>query len=239
MTILFLFLLGLVFGSFLGALTYRLPRKVSINDGRSKCPNCSKIIAWYDNIPVISFLILRGRCRNCKKEISVRYSLIELATAVTFVLIGPNTVTLAIATILIAIFVIDLEHQLIFDELVFAGLGVLIANLLILDSPLIFHYLLAGFLAANFLLFLNLITRGRGMGLGDVKLALLIGTFLGLNKFMPWLLMSFISGSVVGLFLIVTKKATIKQKVPFGPFLIIGAILTTIFGNVIMKFFVF
>jgi prepilin signal peptidase PulO-like enzyme (type II secretory pathway) len=225
-----LLVLGLVTGSFLGALTYRLPRRISINEGRSKCPECNHQISWFDNIPVLSFLILHGKCRNCKVKISPRYPLIESVTAVTFVIIGFNPLSLIFALILIAVFVIDLEHQIIPDELTFFGLLFLTLNLLLFNQELLFVNLLAGLISANILLFLNLITNGRGMGLGDVKLAILIGAIVGLNMFLVWIFFSFIAGSIVGIILIALKKANLKQKIAFGPFLIIGLVLSFYFG---------
>src|SRR5258708_9449255 len=238
MVSLFLFVLGLVIGSFLGALTYRLPREISIAKGRSFCENCKHQIRWYDNIPLLSYLILRGKCRDCHTEISLRDPLIELSSGIIFVLIGLNPVLLVISAILIAIFVTDLEFQLIFDELVFGGLAFLILTFIVTDQTKIFELLLAGFLGANILLFLNLITKGRGMGLGDVKLALLIGPMLGLEKLLTWLFFSFVSGAIIGVLLILFKGASMKQKIAFGPFLIIGFLLTLMFGNYFSKLLV-
>jgi prepilin signal peptidase PulO-like enzyme (type II secretory pathway) len=215
--IVILFALGLIIGSFLGALTYRLPRNISIAKGRSFCPNCKHQIAAYDNIPVISWLILGGKCRNCKHKISFREPLIEISTAIIFIIIGFNVIALILACILISIFIIDFEHQLIPDELVFIGIAVLMPSL---------TNLLAGLLAANLLLFLNLITKGKGMGLGDVKLAILLGAIVGLSSLFNWLFMSFLVGAMVGIILMLAGIAKLKQKIAFGPFLIIGLVLT-------------
>src|SRR5260221_14472708 len=118
----FLGILGLVIGSFLSAFTYRFPRDISTAKGRSKCPRCGSLISWYDNIPLFSFILLSGKCRNCQKPISIRYPIIELTTAVVFVVVGFNILNLVLACILISIFVIDFEHQIIPDELIFIGL---------------------------------------------------------------------------------------------------------------------
>src|SRR5258708_581576 len=223
MIVAFLFILGLIIGSFLAALTYRLPKNISISKGRSKCPNCDHQIASYDNIPLLSFLLLLGHCRHCHSQISFRYLLIELATVIIFVIVGFNIFNLIFACILLSIFVIDLEHQIIPDELVFVGLAIFaIYNI---QNTLCFSNLLAGFLSALLLLTLNLVTKGRGMGLGDVKLALLLGSFVGINLFLNWLFFSFVAGAVVGILLIIGGKATMKQKIAFGPFLIIGFLL--------------
>ncbi len=231
---LFLLTTGLVIGSFLGLITYRLPRNISVVFGRSRCPGCKSNISWYDNVPVLSFLVLGGHCRNCKQEISVRYPLIEILTGVVFVFVGLNVFNLIIACLLISIFVIDLEEQIIPDELVFAGIMVFILKLLFLHQS-IFESLLAGFLSASFLLFLHMVTKGRGMGLGDVKLAILIGSIMGLNLFLVWLFFSFVSGAIVGIILILVKKVRFSERIAFGPFLIAGVVLVSLFGEAFFR----
>lgn len=226
-----LLVLGLMIGSFLGMLSYRLPRKINFTNDRSRCSSCNHIIAAYDNIPLLSFLILRGKCRNCHKKISFREPLIEIATGITFVLMGFNIINLILAAILIAIFIIDLENQIIPDELVFLGLFVFIFGQILSSNPFLYESLIAGFISAILLLLLNLLTKGKGMGLGDVKLALLLGAMSGLNLFLVWLFFSFLSGAIVGVILILVKAAKLKGKIAFGPFLIIGLILTVYFGQ--------
>ncbi len=221
----FQFIIGLVIGSFLGAFTYRFPRGTSIGEGRSKCPDCKNIIFWYDNIPLFSYLFLHGKCRNCKNIISYRYPIIELSAAIVFVFIGFNLINLVIASILIAIFVIDVEYQLIFDEFIFVGLLIVLSSFIFLNNQMVFSNILSGFIASLLLLSLNLITKGKGMGLGDVKLALFLGPLIGIDLFLNWLFFSFLAGAIVGIVLIIGKKATMKQKIAFGPFLIIGLVL--------------
>lgn len=223
---------GLIIGSFLSAYSYRLPREISIRNGRSKCPNCHTQIKSIDNIPILSFIFLGGKCRNCKQKISLRYPLIEISTAITFVLIGFNIFHLVIASILILIFVIDLEHQIIPDELVFFGLVIFIVFNF---QNTLYTNLLAGLLSASTLLFLNFITKGKGMGLGDVKLAILLGAIVGINLFLIWLFLSFLSGAIMGIILIIFQRAEIKSKIAFGPFLIIGLILTNLFGQSLLR----
>lgn len=225
MVYVFLLLTGFLIGSFLSVLTYRLPRRMQFISGRSRCPQCKHKILWYDNIPLFSFLFLRGKCRNCHRRISIRYPLLEFVTGVTFVVIGPNISYLVLAAIFICVFVIDIEHQIIPDELVFLGLAVVILNL----KFEIFNGLFAGFLAADFLLLLNIVTKGKGMGLGDVKLAILIGSIIGLRYFLLWLLVSFVIGAIVGIILIIFRKANLKEQIAFGPFLIIGMVVTKFF----------
>lgn len=220
MSVFLSFILGLVFGSFLNVLIWRLPKGMTIL-GRSVCPKCKKQIAWYDNIPLFSFFLLRGKCRNCHKAISRQYPLVEAITGIGFVLIGWNFPWLVLFCLLLAIFVIDLQHQIIPDELVFAGIIVALPFCRSSD-------LLAGFIAASFLLLIHLITRGRGMGLGDVKLAVFGGMVVGLELVFNWLVLSFLTGAVVGVILVLVKKAKLKSQIAFGPFLILALFLTVI-----------
>lgn len=228
---LFKFTLGLILGSFIAALTYRYPKKISNMHGRSFCDNCKKQIAWYDNIPLLSFFILGGECRNCGKKISWRYPLIELSCAVGFLLINFQVIPLALFCILIIIFVIDFENQIIPDLFIFIGLIIVIFNL----KFLIFNNILAGMLCASFLLLIHLFTKGRGMGLGDVKFAVLGGLIVGLPLSPIWLFVAFLTGAVVGIILILGKKAGLKSKIAFGPFLIVSIPVTLIWGQKIIE----
>lgn len=245
-----LLILGAIAGSFIGALTYRLPRKVSIAKGRSICDFCRKKISWYDNIPVLSYVLLDGKCRNCHKKISLRYPAIELATAIGFIGIGYFSSTLkgqslqgwwalpyllTVFSILVAIFVIDLEHQLIPDNLVFFLLVITYSLLLITSAPDLYVRVASGFAAALFLLFIHLITRGRGMGLGDVKFALLGGTILGFPNTLVFLFLSFLTGAGVGIILILIKRARFGKPIPFGPYLVFGVTAALLFGDYLLK----
>lgn len=249
------FVLGSVFGSFIGAFTYRWPRGISIFDGRSECDVCKKKISWHDNIPLLSYIMLGGKCRKCDKKISIRYPVIEGSTAIIFSLVYyfynscmtglPGSIFYSelictwkqntqvwsflyfflIASILIAIFVIDFENRLIPDELAFIALFTSFLILLLSSNDQFYLYLLSGFSASLFLLLINIITLGRGMGLGDVKLALFIGIFLGWQNTILWIFISFVLGAVVGVVLIIVKKAKFGKPIPFGPFLVISFFL--------------
>jgi leader peptidase (prepilin peptidase)/N-methyltransferase len=232
--VIILTILGLVVGSFLGAYTYRYPRRIQIIKGRSFCPKCETKITWYDNLPLLSFALLNGKCRNCGKKISFRYPVIELMTALGFVGIwyfSLPSLLFIILPILMAVFVIDLEHKIIPDELVLGGFILIAFSLLMADNSSFLINLLSGFSAASFLLFLHLITKGRGMGLGDVKLALMIGTFLGWPKTLTWLLTAFLTGAMVGLILIIIKRFSFGKQIAFGPFLVVSVFLTLIWGR--------
>lgn len=232
------FVLGVVFGSFFSVVSYRYPKGISVAKGRSLCPHCSKVIKWYDNIPLFSFLVLGGKCRDCKNSISIRYPAIELISGLGFLYIwsvGGGLLNifygLVVFSILVLIFVIDLENQIIPDGFSFVAIGLLLAKLFIKDSPDIFSSLLAGFLAASFLLLINLLTLGRGMGLGDVKFAILGGLFVGIDNLLVWLFIAFLTGGFTGIILILFAKARLKDHIAFGPFLIIGLILSYVLGN--------
>ncbi len=244
LTALFIFLLGLVVGSFLNVLIYRLPRQLSVVWGRSGCPHCRKKIAWFDNIPLLSFLLLKGRCRACHSPISWRYPAVELLTAVLFALgtrvylsglsdlsylrIAELSLTLILFSALIAIFFIDLEQQIIPDSIL---LPVIV--LFFLHSLLTANYwpLVAAFSASLFLWLIWALTRGQGMGLGDVKLAFLMGLSLGFPKIIVAFYLAFLTGAVIGVILILVKRARFGQKIAFGPFLAAATIITVLWGE--------
>lgn len=235
---------GLIVGSFISAWSYRLPRGESVSKGRSKCPKCGKKISWYDNIPLLSYFILGGKCRNCGKKISVRYPLIELGTTVLYLLLYTNVVSvwepgillqfvfiLIIVTTLFAIMIIDLENQLILDKFVFFLFLIAFINLMLHDNEYIFSYLFSGFAASTFLLLLHILTKGKGMGLGDVKLALFGGMFLGLSQMVSWLFLSFVIGALIGLILLVFGKAKFGKPIPFGPFMVLSFYIMIFWGD--------
>jgi prepilin signal peptidase PulO-like enzyme (type II secretory pathway) len=249
-----LFVLGLVFGSFVSAVSWRIPKGLSFIKGRSICPKCKSKISWFDNIPLLSFLILGGKCRNCKKKISLRYPLIEIISALGFVLIykglslqgetlqGVYSISqlifsLLIFLILLTIFVIDLENQIIPDSLTFVGIIlVLLYSLFIIQNSL-FSILFPGFIAASFLMLIHIATRGLGMGLGDVKFAVLAGSLVGMKFIFVWLFLAFLTGGIAGIILILLGKAKMKTKIAFGPFLIIAIGLTFVLGEKILNYF--
>ena len=243
----FIAILGLIIGSFISAFTYRNPREISISDGRSRCPKCKREIAWYDNIPLLSYILLGGKCRNCGKKISLRYPAIEAGTAGVFLVvasqlggeggIGRLGFMLVVASILIAIFVIDLEHMIIPDSLVFILLGITFFYYILTSSYSPYTALLTGFLTSLLFLFLHLVTLGRGMGLGDVKLVIPLGMILGWPLAFVWLFLSFILGAVVGIILILSKKSSFGKHIAFGPFLVVGFFVALLWGERLLGFY--
>jgi leader peptidase (prepilin peptidase) / N-methyltransferase len=229
-------LFGALIGSFLNVVAWRLPRGESLASPPSHCPGCGAPVKPYDNIPVVSWLVLRGRCRACGTKISIRYPLVELLTAVVFALVvGLNgfdrdlVLELPFVSALIALAAIDFDHKLLPNKIVYplAAYGV-IATLLVDRDDLVEH-LAAGAGAFTFLL-IAVIAYPRGMGMGDVKLAGAMGLFLGLSV-IPALLIAFLSGSIIGLGILAREGAAGRKKaVPFGVFLALGGIVALLAG---------
>jgi len=229
-------LLGVVVGSFLNVVVHRLPRGESIVRPRSRCPSCGTQLAERDNVPVISWLALRGRCRSCGVAISPRYPLVELATGLAFaavVVIAGFDIDLLwqlpLVAALLAAAAIDLEHRIIPNKIVapLAVWGGLTALVLRLDE--LPELAIAGGGAFLFLLLTALINPA-GMGMGDVKLAGAMGLYLGAS-ILPAMFIAFLAGSLVGIGIIAVKGgAGRKTGVPFGPFLALGGIVGLLAG---------
>jgi leader peptidase (prepilin peptidase) / N-methyltransferase len=235
--------LGGLIGSFLNVVVWRLPRGESLVSPGSRCPSCERPIAPYDNVPVVSWLALRGRCRHCGAAISVRYPLVELLTALAFAAVvavrgfdAGLVLELPFVACLIALAGIDLDHKLLPNKIVYpmAAYGVL-ATVLV-DSGDLVENLIAG--AGAFLfLFLAVLAYPRGMGMGDVKLAGAMGVYLGLSV-IPAMLIAFLSGSVVGLAIIAREGAAARRKaVPFGVFLALGGIAGVLAGPELIELY--
>jgi len=249
--IFFLFLLGLAVGSFLNVLIDRLPKDESVIKGRSYCERCKKPLRWYDLIPLVSFLLLKGKCRYCRSPISWYYPVVELTTGLLFLavifFIGGFTINiitiitiiyyLTIISGLIVIFFTDLKYGIIPDKIVFSSIIVSIAYLFINHQSLIINHFFAGIGAFLFFFLLYLVTRGRGMGFGDVKLAFFLGLFLGWPKVVVAFYIAFLTGAVVGCILILWgKKKFSGGTIPFGPFLVLGGIISLFWALVWSNF---
>jgi prepilin signal peptidase PulO-like enzyme (type II secretory pathway) len=237
-----IFIFGLVVGSFLNCVIYRFETNGNFLKGRSFCPHCKHILGWQDLIPVFSFLILRGKCRYCHQKISWQYPLVELATGVLFafsfsVVREPISLIFywTIISFLIVIFVYDLKRFLIPDKIIYPAIGIaFIFNLLnsyVLNHESFLNPLISAFGAAGFFLAIILISRGKWMGLGDVKLAFFMGLFLGWPAISVALFSAFLLGAVIGLTLIILGKKTFESEVPFGPFLSFGTVAALFLSN--------
>jgi leader peptidase (prepilin peptidase)/N-methyltransferase len=229
-------LLGLVVGSFLNVVIYRVPRHESIVSPGSHCPACGGAIRAYDNIPVLSWILLRGRCRGCGVRISLRYPLVEAVTGVAYVLafwrLGlswPLLVAWAFLAAMVAIAFIDFDHMIIPNRIVLPGavLG-LMASVAI--HPQRWWVYVAGSLGAGAFMFLLAMLWPGGMGPGDIKMALFMGAVLGAEVVVA-LFAAFFVGSIVGLFMLLVQKRSRKDKIPFGPYLALGAVLAMLVGE--------
>jgi leader peptidase (prepilin peptidase)/N-methyltransferase len=237
--------LGAIAGSFLNVVTYRLPRHESVVRPASHCPNCGTPVRPYDNIPVLSYLLLRGRCRNCSVKISRRYPLVEAATAalcVGAVLAHPTAAGLALSVALVLVLVpaalIDLEHRIIPNSLNAAGALAALAIGVALDPSGEPERLIAAASAGGLLLLAALAYPG-GMGMGDVKLAAVMGLFLG-RAVAAAVMVALLAGVLVGGLIIARKGARAGRKtaVPFGPFLAIGGLVAVFAGQEMVAFYV-
>jgi len=236
--------LGLVVGSFLNVVAYRLPRGESLVAPRSRCPGCETQIASYDNLPVLSWLLLRGRCRHCGAPISARYPVVEAATGLLYVLVvlaaGADRdvwLGLAFVTLLVPVTLIDLDERIIPNRLLLPGAVVGLALVVALQPGDLVEHGIAAVAAGGFLL-LAVLAYPRGMGMGDVKLAGVMGIYLG-RAVGPAMLVALVSGTVVGLAIIARKGAKEGRKtaVPFGPFLALGGLVGLLAGDEIVDWY--
>lgn len=238
------FVLGLLAGSFATAVAYRVPRGMSIVGPRSECPSCGATIAAYDNVPVFSWLLLRGRARCCGTPISSRYPLTELAVAAVVAAAAlvhhdhpaEIAIDLVFATMLAIVTLTDLERRIIPNKVLLAGAVICILIAAPTDSGSLPERFIAA-AAAGGLLFVTALAYPKGMGLGDVKLAATMGLFLG-RAMAPALLAALLSSSVIGLALIARHGARArKMAIPFGPFLALGGVLGMLAGDQLMNLY--
>ena len=247
-----IFIFGLIIGSFLNVVICRLKTKESIFFTRSKCPKCGVVLKWYDLIPVLSFLIQKGKCSYCRGKISLQYPIVEIITGLLFLQIFNfkflilneflilNYLNLfyyfLIISFLLIIFAYDLRHYIIPDKIVFPA--IIIGLIYRLNSiSEIGNYILSAFIPAVFFLSLIIISKGKWMGLGDVKLAFLMGLILGWPGILIALLIAFFSGAIIGICLILFGEKGFKSQIPFGPFLSGATILVMLFGSKLFHWF--
>ncbi len=248
MTMLFAFLFGAMVGSFLNVCIHRLPKEESIVAPRSRCPACQSPIRPWDNIPLLSFVLLRGRCRACGHAISWRYPLVEALTALLFVLTVArfgvtlkSTFLLTFLCGLVVVSFIDLDHQIIPNAITLPGIPLgLIGGLLVREPPLLDR--LIGTLAGAGFLYLMLFYGGvlygqEAMGEGDLNLIALVGAFLGWKAVVVTILVACLVGSVLGLGLMALKRLGRRQHIPFGPFLSLGAVVGLLWGDRLVSWY--
>jgi prepilin signal peptidase PulO-like enzyme (type II secretory pathway) len=251
------FILGLCFGSFVNMLIYRTASKYKIlkikradtsvrpyNESRSYCDYCGKQLSWYENVPVFSWLFLKGKTKCCSKKLPLSYPIVELSMGILFlisVFIGrPQESSLQfglgllIIVLLVFSAVFDWKYMILPDFSTIILIIISFLNLLINKENIII-YLLSALISAGFLWFLNLITKGKGMGMGDVKLALFMGLFLGYPKIIVAFYGAFITGAIYGISLMFFKKAGKKSQIAFGPFLILGTLMSWWWGEKIIE----
>lgn len=242
------FVLGTVIGSFLNVCIYRLPRRESVVWPASRCPACSSPVAFYDNIPILSYLLLGARCRTCRAPISIRYLLIELVNGAGYVLIlwqfGPGWPAAAYALLFSALLVvtcIDLSHQIVPDVITLPGivLGLLCASTILPVGLLnsILGVLVGGGILWGLAWASPYLFGKEGMGGGDIKLLAMIGAFLGWKPVLLTIMVGAVVGTAVGLGLIGLKRMRRDQYIPFGPFLALGAVVSLFFQRELVAWY--
>jgi len=244
-----IFVLGLCAGSFVNMLVYRtvIGYKLEINkihkvkSSRSFCDFCGRQLGWYENIPVLSWLVLKGKTKCCQKKLPVLYPIVEIGLGIILLIFNLKypwwqmdvkcwALGVLVLTLIVFLAVFDYKYMILPD---FAVIMLIILALL----NLVFHqdnlsnYLISSISAAGLLAFLNLITKGKGMGWGDVKLAVFMGLWLGYPKIVTAMYLAFVSGAVVSLVLIIKKWATKKSLIAFGPFLLFGVVVAWWWGD--------
>ncbi len=242
------FILGTVFGSFLNVCIYRVPRKISLVKPDSFCPKCGVRIPMYLNIPVLSYFLLRGRCRRCQEKISVQYPLVELLsgglTLFTYLKFGLAPAFFfytAFFYFLIVISFIDLERKLILNKVLIwmflAGLGLNLAFNILPYKESLFGFLAGGGMMLLFAFLGNLIFRKESLGMGDVKFAAVAGIFLGWKMVMVALFCGFLIAFLILIFMMALQKTSTGEYVPLGPFLAMGLIVFVFWGNQLMNWY--
>lgn len=239
-----LFLIGLSVGSFLNVVIDRLPAKQSIWKGRSHCDYCSHFLSWHDLIPILSYFVLGRKCRWCHKKISRQYPIVEITTGILFLFTYTSIIRiievhnlpyliylLMILSGLVAIFFTDLKYRIIPDQILVILSCVTLVYLLFFNKGEIMNHIFAALIFFLFFFILVLITRGKGMGLGDVKFAGIMGFILGFPSIVVAFYLSFLTGAAVSLILIIRGKKSMKSTIAFGPFLATSTAISLFYGG--------
>jgi leader peptidase (prepilin peptidase)/N-methyltransferase len=238
---------GAVVGSFLNVCIYRLPREASIVWPASACTVCKRTLAWYENVPIVSYLALRGRCRSCRAPISIRYPIVEAIGAAVFAIgwwqYGPTALLvsrLVFACLLIVLFAIDLEHHLLPNSITLPGIVIGFVFSFFTDTgwlaSLIGMAIGGGLLYAVAEVYYR-VRHEEGLGMGDVKMLAMIGAFLGWQLTLVTLVLASVAGSLVGIALIVTRHGGMKYALPFGTFLALGAGAAATVGQALVDWY--
>lgn len=263
MVFIIVFLFGLAVGSFLNALIWRLHTGESILKGRSRCPKCKHVLGFWDLVPILSFLFQKGKCRYCREKISWQYPLVELVTAILFTIAYSMTFKFQlpifnkfsifnfqilelvkwwfVVAVMIVIFVFDLKYSLILDKAVYPAAVVAFLMSPLLDERGVWHgiatALIAAAIGSGFFLLQYILSKGKWIGGGDIKMGGLMGLILGVKGLLVALFFAYIIGALVGLGLIALKRKTMKSQIPFGTFLAIGTIIAMFWGEGILRWY--
>jgi leader peptidase (prepilin peptidase)/N-methyltransferase len=246
-TLAFIGVLGLCVGSFLNVCIYRLPRGQSLISPASRCPRCSKPLRWFDNIPVVSWIVLRGRCGQCSAAISPRYPVVEIVTALLWVLIAWLTPPgwllasrLLLGTALVVLFMIDLEHQLLPNAITLPGIVAGFAFSFV-SGPGPIDSLIGMFVGGGVLYAIAagyyFLRKEEGMGMGDVKMLAMVGAFLGWRAVLLTLVLSSFAGAVIGVLIILWHRGDMRYALPFGTFLSLATLVAMLAGDDILAWY--
>lgn len=244
-----IFILGLIVGSFSNVCIYRIPRNKSIIYPASHCPKCRSKIKTVDNIPLLSFFLLKGRCRNCKSKISIQYPVVELLTGLIYLIIYlvyglsiQSLIYIILSSALIIIAFIDLNEQIVPDVISLPGIVIgfiisfFVSYISYMNSAL--GVLVGGGIILIIGLAGSVIFKKEAMGGGDVKLAAMIGAFLGWRYIIISLFLGFFLGALAGIFLILSKIKSREDAIPFGPFIVLGSFITLLWGEKIISWYI-
>jgi len=243
-----IFILGLIVGSFSNVCIYRIPRNESIIYPASHCPKCRSKIKPVDNIPLLSFILLKGRCRNCKSKISIQYPIVEFLTGLIYLIIYliyglsiQSLIYIILSSVLIIIAFIDLNEQIVPDIISLPGIVIGFITSFFVPYISFINSALGVFVGGGIILIIGLagsvIFKKEAMGGGDVKLAAMIGAFLGWRYIIISLFLGFFLGALAGIFLILSKIKSREDVVPFGPFIALGSIITLLWGERIISWY--
>lgn len=247
---LFVFLFGLIIGSFLNCVIWRTYKEESFLGGKSYCPHCKHDLNYLDLFPLFSFLFLKGKCRYCSKKISIQYPLVELSTAILFLItylyfgISLDLMFwLIIASLSVLIFVYDLKYYIIPDRFIFSAIliSIIYLGLSFFQGNLSLEFVALSFLSAIgaslFLFLIWFFSKGLAMGFGDVKLAFLIGLILGWPLVVMGVFLGFLFGAMIGTIIVIVKGGRMNAEVPFAPFLLSGMFVTIFLGESILNWY--